>query len=63
MSDAPGDLPGLDPDEFVGEPPTGEADPVGFTSGDQSSSDGDDTDDTDDTGESGQSDQSGGDAS
>jgi hypothetical protein len=63
MSDAPGDLPGLDPDEFVGEPPTGEADPVGFTSGDQSTSD------TDDAGQSGQSDhsdhsdQSGGDAS
>ena len=36
MSDAPGELPGLDPDEFVGQPPTGEADPVGFTSGDQS---------------------------
>jgi hypothetical protein len=39
MSDAPGDLPGLDPEEFVGEPPTGEEDPVAFTSGDQSTGD------------------------
>ena len=36
MSESPTDLPGVDPEEFVGEPPTGEADPVGFTSGDQS---------------------------
>ena len=36
MSESPKDLPGVDPEEFVGEPPTGEADPVGFTSGDQS---------------------------
>lgn len=44
MSESPAEMPGLDPDEFVGKPPTGEADPVGFTSGDQSSeaqSDGD----------------------
>jgi hypothetical protein len=38
MSESPKDLPGVDPEEFVGEPPTGEADPVGFTSGDQSTS-------------------------
>jgi hypothetical protein len=31
----PQDLPGLDPDEFVGEPPTGEQDPTDFESGDQ----------------------------
>jgi hypothetical protein len=37
MSESPSDLPGVDPDEFVGEAPTGEVDPVGFTSGDQSS--------------------------
>jgi len=36
MSESPADLPSLDPDEFVGEPPTGEQDPVAFTSGDQS---------------------------
>ena len=36
MSESPTDLPGVDPEEFVGEPPTGEADPVAFTSGDQS---------------------------
>lgn len=37
MSESPSDLPGVDPEEFVGEPPTGEADPEGFISGDQSS--------------------------
>ena len=37
MTESPADLPGVDPEEFVGEPPTGEADPEGFTSGDQSS--------------------------
>jgi len=37
MTESPADLPGVDPEEFVGEPPTGEADPSGFTSGDQSS--------------------------
>lgn len=36
MSESPSSLPGLDPDEFVGGPPTGEDDPGGFTSGDQS---------------------------
>ena len=34
-TDSPRDLPGVDPDEFVGEAPVGEADPEGFTSGDQ----------------------------
>lgn len=36
MTESPSDLPVVDPEEFVGEPPTGEADPSGFTSGDQS---------------------------
>ena len=37
MSQSPEEPPGgLDPRQFVGEPPTGEQDPGGFTSGDQS---------------------------
>lgn len=32
----PKDLPGLDPDQFVGEPPAGDSDPGGFVSDDQS---------------------------
>jgi hypothetical protein len=36
MSESPTDLPSVDPEQFVGGAPTGEADPVGFTSGDQS---------------------------
>ena len=36
MSASPPDLPGLDPDEFVGGPPAGEGDPSAFTSNDQS---------------------------
>ena len=28
MSESPTDLPGVDPEQFVGEPPTGEADPA-----------------------------------
>ena len=37
MSESPTDLPGVDREEFVGQPPTGENDPASFTSGDQSS--------------------------
>lgn len=35
-SSTPEDLPRLDPDQFVGEAPTGDADPGGFVSNDQS---------------------------
>jgi hypothetical protein len=41
VSQPPEDLPGLDPGQFVGDPPTGEEDPLGFTSGDQSTSEAD----------------------
>ena len=51
MSESPADLPGLDPDEFVGEPPTGEQDPVAFTSGDQSGHETEDPDGSTDGGE------------
>jgi hypothetical protein len=36
VSQTPEDLPGLDPEQFVGGPPTGDEDPMAFTSGDQS---------------------------
>jgi hypothetical protein len=47
-SQEPQDLPGLDPQEFVGEPPAGDQDPTGFESGDQTG--GPDTDDEDEDG-------------
>jgi hypothetical protein len=45
-SQEPQDLPSLDPEEFVGEPPAGEQDPTDFESGDQTG--GTDTDDDED---------------